>query len=171
MMYGDNNDYAKIIRGRRNRAAGKLFEDVITAACHKYQSDGVALIIKTPEPMKPIRAVNQGQFLACYEKKAQPDYKGVLMGGRTVIFEAKHTEADRIEQKAVTDGQYVSFEKHTQFGAICFVLVSFGFQKFYKIPWEVFRDMKGRYGRKYIKPEDIPEYRIYYTGGMLKFLG
>lgn len=170
MMY-ENKSYANVIKGRRNRAAGKMFEDIVTASCHRYYSDGVALIIKTPEPMKPLKAIDKGRFVACYEKKAQPDYKGTLMGGQTVIFEAKHTETDRIEQSAVTDGQYVSFEKHTQFGAICFVLVSFGFQKFYKIPWAVFRDMKSIYGRKYIKPEDIPQYRIQFTGSVLKFLG
>ncbi len=33
--------------------------------------------------MKPLRAPNQlGQFLACYTKAAQPDYKGTLKGGR-----------------------------------------------------------------------------------------
>ena len=30
--------------------------------------------------------------------------------------------------------------------------------------------MKARYGRKYIKPEDVQEYKVRYTGGALHFL-
>ena len=55
-------------------------------------------------------------------------------------------------------------------GAECFVMVSFGFERFFKIPWTVFRDMKEHYGRKYITPEDVQEYKVRYIGGVLQFL-
>ena len=31
-------------------------------------------------------------------------------------------------------------------------------------------NMKARYGRKYIKPEDVQEYKVRYIGGVLQFL-
>ncbi|AFB75762.1 hypothetical protein 2016_scaffold57_00123 [Bacteriophage sp.] len=49
-------------------------------------------------------------------------------------------------------------------------MVSFGFEQYFKIPWAVFRDMKDNYGRKYITPEDVQEYKIRYVGGVLQFL-
>ena len=88
------------IRGKQARVAGGYFENIISASCDYYLSRGLAKIEKTPEPMKPLGAKNRkGQFLACYTKQAQPDYGGTLKGGRSIYFEAKHTDDERIEQR------------------------------------------------------------------------
>ena len=132
---------------------------------------GEAEIEKTPEPMKQLGPKDrQGKFTACYTKKAQPDYKGTLKGGRSVVFEAKHTSGDRLEQSVVTDDQRKRLDRHMALGAECFVMVSFGFREFFKVPWAIFRAMKEHYGRKYIKPEDVQEYKVKYIGGVLRFL-
>lgn len=74
--------------GRRSAAnrpglAGSYFEAMISGSCDYYLDRGLAKIEKTPEPMKPLGPKNyKGQFLACYTKQAQPDYKGTLKGGR-----------------------------------------------------------------------------------------
>ena len=79
--------------GDRSRAEGAGFEAIISSACDYYRAIGRADIEKTPEPMKPLGGADRsGRFLACYTKQAQPDYKGVLSGGRAVVFEAKHTD-------------------------------------------------------------------------------
>lgn len=66
-------------RGRQSRIMGDHFENMITASLRWYEDKGVACVEKTPEPMKPLRAPNrQGQFLACYVKAGQPDFKGTL---------------------------------------------------------------------------------------------
>ena len=91
------------IRGKQARVAGGYFENIISASCDYYLSRGLAKIEKTPEPMKPIGAKNRkGQFLACYTKQAQPDYGGTLKGGRSIYFEAKHTDDERIEQQRIS---------------------------------------------------------------------
>ena len=131
----------------------------------------MAEITKTPEPMKPLSRPNaKGQFLACFTKQAQPDYKGTLKGGRAIVFEAKHTDAERMQRSVVSEEQEKQLDRHATLGAEAFILVSFGLQEYFKIPWEVFRDMKEHYGRKYIRPEDIREYQIKYVGGVLRFL-
>lgn len=69
--------------GARSRAEGEGFEHIIDNACAYYRSIGLADIEKTPEPMRPIGSPDRaGRFLACYTKQAQPDYKGILKGGR-----------------------------------------------------------------------------------------
>ncbi len=167
----DVKQYKAVIAGRRSRAAGEMWENMIEAACKHYRYTGEAEITKTPEPMKPLARPNsRGQFLACYTKQAQPDYKGTRKGGQAVVFEAKHTDGDRLLQSVVSEEQEKQLNRHEALGADCFVLVSFGFQQFYKIPWETFRNMKERYGRKYITPEDIEEYKVRYLGGVLRFL-
>jgi len=162
--------YRAQLAGRRNRDAGEQWENMIEAACRNYRLHGLAEITKTPEPMKPISRPNaKGQFMACFTKAAQPDYKGTLKGGRSVVFEAKHTDTDRITRGVVTEEQEKQLNRHENLGALCFVLVSFGLKRFYRIPWIIFRDMKEHYGRKYIKPEEIEEYSIKFVG-FLKFL-
>ena len=166
----DTKHYRAIVTGRRNRAAGEHWEGMIAAACEYYSQQHKAEIEKTPEPMRPIRPLGNGQFVAHFKKKAQPDYKGTLAGGRAIVFEAKHTDGDRLQHSVVLAEQAQKLNNHMRLGAECFIIISFGFEKFFKVPWKVFRDMKNIYGRKYIKPEDIREYEIKYTGGVLQFL-
>lgn len=167
----DGKHYRAVLTGQRSRAAGEQFEAIIEASCLHYRLKRQAEIEKTPEPTRQLGKMDRyGRFTACYEKKAQPDYKGTVTGGSSVVFEAKHTDADRLQQSAVTQEQEKRLDWHMELGAECFVLVSFGFREFFKVPWEVFRSMKEHYGRKYIKPEDVQEYRIKYMGGILHFL-
>lgn len=158
-------------RGRQSRIMGDHFEGIIAASLRWYEDKGVACIEKTPEPMKPLRAPNrQGQFLACYIKAGQPDFKGTLTGGRSVVFEAKHTDSDRIEYSRLTDEQVEKLSTHHKLGAAAFVLVSFGLQDFYRIPWEIWHDMKAIYGHKHIKQKELEPYRVQYIAGVLKLL-
>lgn len=163
--------YARKIRGAQSRIAGEQFEEIIAASLLWYEQRGAACVEKTPEPMKPLRPPNsQGRFLACYVKAGQPDFKGTLTGGRSVVFEAKHTDADRIKYERLTDEQVEKLSTHHALGAAAFVVVSFGLQAFYRIPWEVWRDMKAIFGRKYIKQTELEPYRVQYMSGVLKLL-
>lgn len=162
--------YKAVADGRRSRAAGEYWEKMIDAACRYYSDQGIAEIAKTPEPMRPIRPIKEGRFIAVYTKMAQPDYKGTLRGGRAVVFEAKHTDTGRLHRDVISSEQEKQLNRHLALGAECFVMASFGFQRYFKIPWEMFRDMKRHYGKKYITPADVREYEIRYTGGILRFL-
>lgn len=159
------------LQGLQSKRAGEQFETMIEDSLMWYELRGAACVEKTPEPMKPLRAPNrQGQFLACYVKAGQPDFKGTLTGGRSVVFEAKHTDSDRIEYGRLTSEQIEKLSTHHKLGAAAFVLVSFGLQDFYRIPWEVWRDMKGIYGRKYMKQSECEPHRMQYTAGVIKLL-
>ena len=157
--------------GMMSRAAGKNFETIIEEACTYYRDKNIADIEKTPEPMKVIRSLGAGRFVACFEKAAQPDYKGIMYGGWSVNFEAKETEADRLKQSCVTPDQHERLERAYQYGAYVFVLVSFGLRHFYRIPWDVWRSMKDCFGHKYITPQEAEPYRLRFAGpGILMFL-
>lgn len=159
-------------RARQSRQNGALFEMMVDRSLEWYRARGDAFICKTPEPMKPIRPTNRnGQFIACYTKQAQPDYKGTLNGGRAVVFDAKHTEkADKIDFARVTEEQREELELHYQMGAAVFILVSFGMQEFYRIPWPVWQNMQGIYGRKHMKKVDCEPFRVPYMSGIVKLL-
>lgn len=164
-------DTRRQIQGKRSKVAGDFFEDMISSACIFYDEKNLAHIEKTPEPMKVLKPMPRqpGKFISYFEKAAQPDYKGTLKGGQAIVFEAKHTDHDRIDRGRVTQEQLEGLDKHYKLGALAFVFVSFGFQSFYRIPWTVWRDMKDLYGRKYLKADELDSYRLP-EGGMIKLL-
>ena len=164
-------EYRASIQGKRNRALGLKFEEIVDAACEHYKSINSAYIEKTPEPMKVLGAINRrlGHFKACFAKVAQPDYKGTMAGGRSVCFEAKHTETDRIKQDAVTSDQTDALNSHEAMGAICFVIVCLE-NKYYRVPWAKWKTMKEDCGHKYMDAADLNPYILGSWPGPLRFL-
>lgn len=158
--------------GKRARSNGEFFERVIEFSCMYYKKIGAADIQKTPEPMRVLAPLDRkkGTFKACFAKQAQPDFKGVLQGGQAVIFEAKHTESNRIEQNRLTDEQIINFDSQHKLGAKCFVLVSFEIKRFYKVPWIVWRDMQEVFKKKSVNEKDLAPYKVEYKSGVLQFL-
>lgn len=165
------SEYKHRIQGKINNTTGKAFETLIEASCRWYDETGRASIEKTPEPMRPIKRLSGGQFVAIFEKKAQPDFKGTLNGGRTIAFEAKYTDAGKIDQKQVTDEQWRRLCTLQARGALCFVLVCFSFESFCMIPWDIWREMKTMYGRKYLKRSEAEIVgQVRFDGSRIHFL-
>ena len=165
------NDTERRLAGKRAKLTGELFERLVEASCRHYRETGQAVIEKTPEPMKPLSGMDsRGRFQACFTKPAQPDYKGVLRGGRAVVFEAKHTDGDTIAYNRLTETQMNCMEAYHEMGALCFVLVSFGFQDFFRIPWQDWNDMPYIYGRKHLKQTELEQFRVGEKGNVLFFL-
>lgn len=164
-------EYRASIQGKRNRALGLKFEEIVDEACEHYKSLGLAYIEKTPEPMKVLGAINRnlGHFKACFDKSAQPDYKGTMAGGRSIVFEAKHTEADRIKQDAVTEAQRDAMDLHEALGALCFVIVCLE-NKYYRVPWARWKTMKEDCGHKYMNAADLTPYILGSWPEHLRFL-
>lgn len=158
--------------GKQSREKGLFFENMILDSARFYESRGISVIDKTPEPMRVLGVSDrsQGRFIACFEKQAQPDFKGILKDSTMVLFDAKHTDTDRIQRAVVTEEQEVCFERYMSMGAMCFLLVSIGFESYYRIPWVVFRDMKKIYGHAYMNKDELATYHIKYSGGILRFL-
>lgn len=164
-------DIQRSYKGLQSKRAGDQFEALIEASLIWYELQELACAQKTPEPTKQLSKPNKrGQFLACYVKAAQPDFQGTLPGGRSVVFEAKHTDGEKIEYSRLTGEQIEKLRLHHKLGAAAFVLVSFGLQDFYRIPWEVWRDMRSIYGRKHMKQPECEPYRVQYTAGVIKLL-
>lgn len=142
------------VQGRIAKAQGAHFERLLDAAFRYYDELGDALIEKTPEPMKPVQSLGNGKFVAFYERKAQPDFKGTLRGGQSIVMEAKWTSTDRMNQSRVLPAQAKYMDKCQQMGAACYVIVGFEVGSIYRIPWIVWRDMQKEFGRKYILETD-----------------
>lgn len=149
------------MKGRHNKKMGDMFESLIENSLAWYKDNNIAIVEKTPEPIKVLGNLDRkGHFKACFKKKAQPDFKGVLKGGQCVVFEAKYTESNKITYGAVTEVQEELLRDYNSLGAFTFVLVSFELERFYRIPWFVWATMKERYKRKYILEDELSRWKI-----------
>ena len=153
-----------------NHAHGATFEKMISDTLDIYRRYGIANVHKYPEPLKVIRATGKGTFECCFVKRSEPDFIGTLRGGRAIVFEAKHTDNDRILQEVVKEHQAAALDAHEKLGAACFILVSLRMRDFFFLPWEIWKSMKKRYGHKYGCAADMFEYRVVQAGGTIDFL-
>lgn len=151
----EKKDPKRQLLGKIAKARGKQFESRIDDSFAYYAQKGFAIIEKTPEPMHPTKNLGNGKFIAYYEKQAQPDYKGTIKGGRTVMFEAKFTAADRMEQSRVLQSQQDYMDRHQALGARCFVIAGFSSGMVYCVPWDIWKTMKDHFGRKYVTEADL----------------
>lgn len=159
-----------IIRGKQNKAAGERFEKMIDQALRYYKERDIAVINKTPEPMKLIKSLGEGKFVACFAKKAQVDFCGSLAGGRAIRFEAKQTDTDRFTRDRLTDEQMDDLRTHAEMGAYCCVMLCFGMDHIYRIPWLIWENMKIGFGRNYVTEKDVKGFRVEIRNGILMLL-
>lgn len=153
-------DPKRQLLGKIAKARGAQFEQRLDESFAYYAQKGFAIVEKTPEPMRPAKSLGNGKFIAFYAKQAQPDYKGTIKGGRTVMFEAKFTADDRMEQSRVLQTQQDYMERHQALGARCFVVAGFSSGEVYRVPWDVWARMKEHFGRKYVTEADLEKYRV-----------
>ena len=149
------HDPNRQLQGKINRELGKNFEDTVDTICQIYEMNGLARIEKTPEPMKVLKYLDGGRFETVFEKSAQPDFKGTVKGGRTVVFDAKFTESDRIRYQVLSEHQRKALLKYSELGAISFILVGFLNGKIYKIDINEWEQMKQDFGRLYITQSEL----------------
>lgn len=174
MDNGYKKNVNRQLQGRINHEVGKNFEDQIESICDVYKLNKLAIIEKTPEPMKVLRHIENGLFETVFTKSAQPDFKGTLKGGQTVVFDAKFTEAEKITYQALSDFQREALTNYSELGAMAFVLVGFFDGSMYRVDIETWNNMKEIFGRKHIKKEELEKMSIKAKkaqNGIIDFLG
>lgn len=153
-------------QNRVNNAQGHIFEDGIKAACRVYHDSGRAEVDKTPEPFRVTSKGRDGTFTGRFTALAAPDFQGTLQGGRSIVFEAKYTTADRMKRAVLTDAQMEALESHARSGAAAGVCAGIRDTCFF-VPWNLWRDMKEHYGRLYVTAADLEPFRVRFTGAVL----
>ncbi|MCH3999673.1 MAG: Holliday junction resolvase RecU [Lachnospiraceae bacterium] len=154
------SDTEKRIRAGNSLASGKAFENLISLACNRYRAEHAACIIKTPEPFAVFSRTKDGLFQGRFTNaKAQPDFHGILRDGRTIVFEAKSTAKDRIRQNVLTGTQKELLAEYASYGALSYVAAEIS-ERYFMIPYDVWQNMKQKFGRLYLLSDEITEYEI-----------
>ena len=160
------NHLARRYQNAVNNAQGHSFEEYIKDGCAYYSARGRAEIDKTPEPFRVMEKLGGGIFKGRFTAPAQPDFQGTLAGGRSIVFEAKHTTTDRLKRDVLTGEQQDTLERHHRRGAVSAVCVGIG-NNFFFVPWVIWRDMKEHFGRKYVTAANLEPFRVRFNGAVL----
>lgn len=162
------------LQGQINRELGKNFEEQIELICEIYKRNKLAMIEKTPEPMKILKHIENGRFETVFTKSAQPDFKGTLKGGQTVVFDAKFTETPQIAYQALSDFQRETLMAYQELGAKAFVLVGFVDGNMYPVDINLWTNMQNIFGHKHIKQVELEDRALRAKraqNGIIDFLG
>jgi len=118
---------------------GMAFENLINMANIQYENGGVAMINKSPTPVKVLKSNGHKVINGVYESKSTVDYDGVYKG-RAIYFEAKTVKGRRFDLKNIHDHQIKHLEKAHKLGAVCFLLIEFSDSRtIYYVPFTVMK--------------------------------
>ena len=159
-MTNEDKDMEQAQRNRVSSARGWAFENLLMKGCNSYIQKGMAIIHKVSEPYKVLKKTSGNRFNGVFTGRAEPDFKGVLFGGRAIAFEAKSTQ-----RNVLTDTQMAWLREQNKFGAVTFVAVNIQ-DKFYSVPFDVWDDMKLIYNKKFLMHDDITDYEVIYDGAV-----
>lgn len=140
---------------------GKALENLIEAANAVYEFQNVAIIQKIPTPTKVVRAFDPASqksriVSAFHEKKSTVDFVGVVMGGKSVAFDAKSTlNKTMLRLDAIEPHQYDFLEKFQEIDGVSFLIVEFAeVGEIYRIDFDTVKRAK-KNGKKNILLSDI----------------
>lgn len=160
--------------GYKSKRNGERFERLIELSCNMYKRENKAFIQKTPENTRFLRPLEGGKFVAVHDKKSQPDFQGTLKGGRSVVFEAKHTNSTNIRFDRLQMHQKRELVKHWQLGAEAFLLISFEInspdKRVYKVPIKDWLLLENKLDKKSVNEDDLKNYRVLVLNDMIRFL-
>lgn len=98
-----------------------------------YRSQGRACVFRTPPPVKLLRRLDKGQFVAVHLSEGPPDYTG-FVGGRAVCFDAKECKDARWPFSHLPEHQADAFDAAQAQGAWCFIYLRLRGADFV-LPW------------------------------------
>ena len=112
-------------------------------------------IRKQNEALKPVRPIGKGQFLAVYTKSSGCDYFGTMMGGTSIVLEAKHRENDRISQTDLTDAEWEHLTATATLGGYAMLITEFADRRLFLFPATLLSHSQLVYKFKHIKEKDL----------------
>lgn len=152
-------------KNRCNNDRGRAFENLLVKGCQHYEQRGRAVISKVYEPYRCTKKLTGGRFIGQWIGRAEPDFKGVLRGGRAIAFEAKSTRKEHINRDALTKEQMKWLMAQAEMGALAFVCADIC-GRFFALPWYMWHDMHSIFGKKSLTQDDIAQYEVIYDGAV-----
>ena len=105
----------------------------------RYAATGKAYLIKSPTPIKHLRSLAKGQFVACYAAKGQPDYL-LLAQGRAFLFDAKEFRGNRFPFSSLHVHQFNALCRWEECGGTsALILFASDLRAYFVIPLEAFK--------------------------------
>ena len=119
---------------------GKRLEQLIDLFGARYASTKKAYLIKSPPQVKHLRSLKNGQFVACYAAKGQPDYL-LLADGVGYLFDAKEFKGNRFPFSSLHPHQFNALVRWQECGGkSALVFGASDHHAYFVAPLEAFKD-------------------------------
>ena len=147
------------MRNYANR--GRATEDMLNLAHQSMAVRGIAWIRKIPTPIKVLRPMSDGKFLAVFSASAGADYVGTLAGGRAVVVEAKELKkGPSLSARRFTVAEVDHLTNTMEAGGLAIVFVRRVIDgSLWAIPWAEYLAVLDT-GRKSMNLDRAPEFRV-----------
>jgi len=123
------------MRSHANR--GKNWERLLGLIHARYEAQGMAVVIRTPPPMRILGSIGKGQFRACFESQGPPDYL-IMSEGRAIMAEAKESAQARWALSNLHAHQAERMSRWQEQGGRAMVLLHHKpSQSNWVLPWEM----------------------------------
>lgn len=117
--------------GTLARKHGQNFETYARKECNDLRKAGLALVRKNWRAPEVPEEGNHARIA-----KSQPDFSGVIEGGRSVVFECKATmDTNSWEFSHLADHQAEHLSEAAELGAVAFVYILDGDRRKWVVPW------------------------------------
>jgi len=148
-----------MIKNYANR--GRATEDMLNLAHQSMAVRGIAWIRKIPTPIKVLRPLGAGKFLAVFSASAGADYVGTLEGGRAVVVEAKELKkGPSLPARRFTGAEVDHLTNTMEAGGLAIVFVRRVIDgSLWAIPWSEYSAILAT-GRKSMNLDKAPEFRV-----------
>jgi penicillin-binding protein-related factor A (putative recombinase) len=130
---------SRVRAGARAKAGGDAFEDRLKHQHDAYRLLRTIYVVPVPQPVRRIRTLGKGQFVACYEGEGPPDYMGIL-DEVPVVFDAKSTASTTWGYGLLKEHQAVDLDDAEFANGFGFILLSM-VGAVWVIPWKVLGPM------------------------------
>lgn len=120
-----------------SRNTGLAWQAILDAAHRDYSERAVASVWRQSPPVRVRSPIRDGMFRASWAGDGPPDYIGVLLGGRGVVFDAKDTVAERWPFADLVRHQARDLQAAHNRGAAAFLAVRTAHAA-WVLPWAAF---------------------------------
>lgn len=158
------------VAGRAAKSAGSALESLLALHHVRAREQTIADVRKVEPPVRRLRSLGGGQFVAVYAAKSGCDYRGILRGGLALTIEAKSGNGESLARSEFTPAEVLDLDECAALGGISIaVWYRSDLRALYAIPWQSMPWRKSGRGQS-VRAEDVREWFVVQAPYLARFV-
>lgn len=148
------------VASRTAQSAGAALETLANLHHTRAREQGLADIRKVEPPVRRLRSLAGGQFVAVYAAKSGCDFRGTLRGGKALAIECKSGDGESLAHSEFTAAEVLDLDECAALGGLSIVLwYRRDLRSMYAIPWQSMPWKKSGRGQS-VRAEDVRDWFV-----------